>query len=677
MTRFFTVFFIAILTLVSGNRVMAQAVYDTVSIHDLQYVPDPVTSDASPYNRDTLVVRAMVMHSPRTLYVGARWACYVVDPDSLNKPWSGFFLIQNDTTGNSVNTNFGFVEPGMIIYATGVMDEYFGFTELALLTNPVVPITIESTGNALPEPLKLTANDLDGFANGEQWESMLVMLENETIVNNQVSSNQASMTDASEGTTFLDDYFLWFRTRFDNNTYDWPAPGTRISVTGYTRDVGPGKYTVNPENGSAIEILTNPPTVTNIRRSPGVPTSNDDVTVSATIVDNLAVKSAAVYYSVNWGPYSMAEMTADADTFSGTIPKQADGSMIRYYIYADDNDGDWTTNPGDTSTAVWIYPVRDGALTIKDIQYTYGYQYDASPYRYYDVTIQGVVVTDSTDSPASVGCYYISQKDSAWYGMWIADYQSPFVKGDLVEVTGTVAENFGVTRIENVTSANLISSGNSFNPVPVSTGDINTTGPDGEAYESVLIELSNLTVINQLPDAPGNYGEFTVSDGSGELRVDDWSLSPPRPSFPGNHNNDYTNGDTIEKIIALGYYSFSNYKVLPRDTNDVIGHVVSAIGNERDGVAREFALEQNYPNPFNPETNISYQVSKPGNYTLTVYNVLGQTVNTLVNGFHNTGTYTMKWNGLDSRGNRTGSGLYFYRLQGEGFVMTRKMVLLK
>ncbi len=124
------------------------------------------SDDASPYLGDTVVVRAMVMHSPRDLYVGARWACYVVDPDSFHKPWSGFFLIQNDTV-LGFGTNFGFVEPGMIIYATGIIDEYFGFTELALLTNPVVPIDIESTGNALPDPLKLTVSDLDGFANGE------------------------------------------------------------------------------------------------------------------------------------------------------------------------------------------------------------------------------------------------------------------------------------------------------------------------------------------------------------------------------------------------------------------------------------------------------------------------------------------------------------------------------
>jgi len=672
MRHIVTSFIIVFLILITGSQLFAQAPYDTVSIYDLQYVADPENGDASPYLGDTVVVRALVMHSPRALWVANRWACYVVDPDSFPKPWSGFFLIQNDTI-NSIGTNFGFAEPGMIIYATGVMEEYFGFTELSLLTNPIVPIDIESSDNTLPEPFKLTVNDLDGFANGEQWESMYIRLENATIVNNQVSSNRASITDASEGTAYLDDYFWWFRGRFDNNTYDWPPPGTNINTTGFVRDTGPGTYTVNPENDTFLEILTTPPVISTVRRNPGVPTSNDDVVVSAEIIDNVSVDSAALVYSVDWGAYQVVGMSADADTFTATIPKQADGSVIRFYIYAQDNVGDWTTNPGDTSTAVWIYPVRNSALTLKDLQYHFDYDNDDSPYRYYEVTVRGIVITDSTDFP---GSYYIQEKDSAWYGIWVGENQHPFVKGDLVEITGTVAENFDVTRIEDVTAANLISSGNEFFTVQVKTGDINTAGEYGEAYESVLVELNTLTVTNELPDSPNNFGEFSVDDGSGELRVDDWASSPPRPAFPGNHFSEYANNETIEKIIALGYYSFGNYKVLPRDTTDIIGHV-SAIGNGITTLPFEFSLEQNFPNPFNPITHISYQVTRPGIYRLTVYNVLGQTVENLVDKFHNAGTYTMTWNGMDKQGRRMGSGLYFYRLQGEGFVMTKKMVLLK
>ncbi len=122
---------------------------------------------------------------------------------------------------------------------------------------------------------------------------MYIELENATIVSNGLGSNTASITDATEGTAFLDDYFLYYRSRFDNDVnYDWPPPGTSINVVGYIRDTGPGNYTVNPENDTFLKILTNPPLVTDVTRNPGVPTSSDDVVISATITDNVTVDTA-------------------------------------------------------------------------------------------------------------------------------------------------------------------------------------------------------------------------------------------------------------------------------------------------------------------------------------------------------------------------------------------------
>jgi len=112
-------FLVILLVLVSTNMVSAQATYDTLSIYDLQYVPDPGTDEASLHLGDTVVVKGLVMHNPRDLWVGARWACYIVDADSFPNPWSGFFVIQNDTLGDAANTLLSFVEPGMEVYFTG------------------------------------------------------------------------------------------------------------------------------------------------------------------------------------------------------------------------------------------------------------------------------------------------------------------------------------------------------------------------------------------------------------------------------------------------------------------------------------------------------------------------------------------------------------------------------
>jgi len=86
----------------------------------------------------------------------------------------------------------------------------------------------------------------------------------------------------------------------------------------------------------------------------------------------------------------------------------------------------------------------------------------------------------------------------------------------------------------------------------------------------------------------------------------------------------------------------------------------------------KFMLMQNYPNPFNPSTTIDYTLEQAGMVTLKVYNLLGQEVYTLVDGYQNAGSYhtTLNAQGLSS-------GIYFYRLKTQNAVQTRKMILLQ
>ena len=85
-----------------------------------------------------------------------------------------------------------------------------------------------------------------------------------------------------------------------------------------------------------------------------------------------------------------------------------------------------------------------------------------------------------------------------------------------------------------------------------------------------------------------------------------------------------------------------------------------------------YSLEQNYPNPFNPSTKINYSIPTSEFVTLKVYDVLGNEVSTLVNEVKSAGSYEVELNasGLSS-------GIYFYMLQTNSFVETKKMILLK
>ncbi|UCH62827.1 MAG: leucine-rich repeat domain-containing protein [Fidelibacterota bacterium] len=91
----------------------------------------------------------------------------------------------------------------------------------------------------------------------------------------------------------------------------------------------------------------------------------------------------------------------------------------------------------------------------------------------------------------------------------------------------------------------------------------------------------------------------------------------------------------------------------------------------------DFSLAQNYPNPFNPATTLRYSLFQPARVTLKVYNLLGQEVVTLVDGWQDLGHYEAVWEGRDRFGVQVASGIYFAVYMAEGRLFTRKMVLMK
>jgi hypothetical protein len=105
---------------------------------------------------------------------------------------------------------------------------------------------------------------------------------------------------------------------------------------------------------------------------------------------------------------------------------------------------------------------------------------------------------------------------------------------------------------------------------------------------------------------------------------------------------------------------------------NVLNTGTTGVATTQQGLPQTFQLQQNYPNPFNPSTDISYTIAKAGNVTLKVYNMLGQYVATLVNGFQAANTYKVNFNasGLSS-------GMYLYELSTGSSVITKKMVLMK
>ncbi len=116
---------------------------------------------------------------------------------------------------------------------------------------------------------------------------------------------------------------------------------------------------------------------------------------------------------------------------------------------------------------------------------------------------------------------------------------------------------------------------------------------------------------------------------------------------------------------------------------------ISKAGLRQDGketqkvLPAEYSLRQNYPNPFNPSTELRFELPEASVVKLTVYNILGQEVATLVNGVVEAGFQSVVWNTENSNGKSFASGVYLYRLKatsvssGRQFADFKKMVLIK
>jgi len=96
-----------------------------------------------------------------------------------------------------------------------------------------------------------------------------------------------------------------------------------------------------------------------------------------------------------------------------------------------------------------------------------------------------------------------------------------------------------------------------------------------------------------------------------------------------------------------------------------------------DEISKPVLTLTNYPNPFNPETEIKFALAKDSEVELSIYNLKGQKVKTLIDQYLIKGNHSAKWNGIDSSGFPTSSGIYFLNLKHDEGVKYKKMILLK
>jgi hypothetical protein len=212
-------------------------------------------------------------------------------------------------------------------------------------------------------------------------------------------------------------------------------------------------------------------------------------------------------------------------------------------------------------------------------------------------------------------------------------------------------------------------------------------GIEGHPLEIITSPAHGPRWIRELDTVIGLFNQDSVQIASN----DDYDDYYEEEFYLGEVSNSYSRIN-IEALPYTGtyyvrvtpYYGAANGREASLGDNAVGSYLVKAemgvvTGVEDRSLRPEvFALEQNYPNPFNPSTTIQYSLPEPVDVKLTIFNIMGQRVATLVDGVQQAGYYNMLWNATNKYGVRVSTGVYFYILQaGDKFVKTKKMLLIK
>lgn len=604
---------------------MAHAVVDTVKIDSIQFISQADLAnciDLSAFEGDTVFTSGII----------------IVDGEKYGSTSHNIFLCQSTEftpfgciqLRSNFSANYGTdmcsLYEGDSVHVLGYVNQYQGETQITPLElNDAIQIYKSNV------PFKATvidAGDLNdnsrnnNLVQGEKYEGALGKIADVEVVSvDPFSGNRVSFVvkDASGNQVNISDYFLAQKTSAytvnggchssaKSGSFTPPSVGDKFdTITGivvHSKNNCPGAtgrgYEIHPYNASHYVYGPAAPRISNYKRSHATPTSSNTVTVSADVIDlDGSVVKVELYYTtgtdLNSG-FSTVTMTASGNTYSGAIPAQGNGTLVRYYMMAEDNLGNKTYRPGsDPKVNSSGYRVRDAGLKIYDVQFT-PFTSGNSMYQNEEVTVTGVVTASGDQCDLSTVHIQDEGSNSGWSAIEVTQPGTSLKRGDKITVTGTVLENFGYTQLR---ASNVSKSGTgTVDPVYVVPDSLTSYSFErNERYEGMLVGLINPTatgnnklhIVDTNADAGGgnNFAEWSVGrdplDPASGCRVltgreglssiyvsyvnESFRVKDPLP-VEKLSVRDTISMDTLYGIV---YYSFSNVKLLPRNNSDFKG----------------------------------------------------------------------------------------------------------
>lgn len=611
---------------------------DTVTIRDINAPIDLSNcNDTSNYYLDTVT-----------------FVAYVVTDGSLSEVSSGSitgangirpFIWMNDTANNGavdslsgievmgVNWNtsqatqgFTSLIEGDLVRVTGVVGMFSGATQFQPLNNNAITVLNSTFPTITPKVVPVSdlndQNQINNITDGHEWEGAFVEVQNVTVTAVNVFGSGTgqrvtfTVADGAGNSMEIYDFFLGQKLTTwptlnpnspqDSGSFTAPSVGTNYQYirgviehqsNGCAGGTGSG-FRMQPFKSSHYKVGASAPNISNVLITPNVPSSSDTIVVTADITDaDGTIDTAEIFWTTDPNlpsvSFPKAKMTLVANNqYEYKINPQTDGTNIRYYIRAVDNDTTVTLSPATPSSQTnpnfaRIF-VRDHGLTIPDIQTPFSG--DSSPFEGQEATVTGFVTAGQQ------GCdlEFVYIQDSAattWAGLALRGSLNlaALERNQKVQVTGTVVENFGFTQM-NVNQVTPMQSSFEVQPTVLDPSD---TTADLEPYESMLVTYQNPGGQVVISEADAGFGEYRVStnannddeDNSRRILAGRQDGGRAQSSLHVSLITDSAfintngilavtpvitqSGMTMDAITGPLWFAFGNYKLTPRNNFDI------------------------------------------------------------------------------------------------------------
>ena len=599
-----------VLLMFTGILAVQLSAQPLTKIADIQKINDQDLiqgNDLSYMNGDTVTIQGIVTFNPCYYALstsGSRIGTWL--QDTAGGAWSGIHILMEpglvgySGTMSDMNNDIKYLDNFVIgneVRCTGIVSDYSNNSQILLLP---VQSTIQNLGN-MPAPKIVTVDSFmqsDGAGGqtlqkltGEKWEGVYVELQNVTVVDIQQSGSRWywSIQDSKGDILRIRDVSGSFRddagddhcNGFGSGISATPTPFTPPTLGSFLSWIRGiiieynGYYYLAPRDLTDVgPVAAAPPVIADVTRTPVVATSSQSVAIHARIWDpDGVVNVAKLYYSIGLGNPVFTEVSmvnTSGDDWSATIPSSnTDSTIVNFYMMAVDDDFDTTT-----SEQSHYITFDHGINDISQLQYSLGaggasiWSGDTIP----QMNVNCVIT--STLNTYDLGLVVVQDGAAPWSGIILqkttGDGLEDLFRGDSIMITsGVVTESFGVTMLSNVSFTSL---GAGVIPAMITTLDPDSllSGVNAEPYEGMLIRFNDAYVFSSNPDGVAEYGEWSgqndtrASDG---LRCDDYSFDINY----GFNTDSLSVGMLLPFIQGVFYYSFGNWKMLPRNRADIGG----------------------------------------------------------------------------------------------------------